>query len=461
MKCLYGLLEAARRLQMTSAAVDRPRQATVTTLAGTAIVIADMVGVGVFTSLGFQVKDVASNFAILFLWFIGGLVALCGAFCYAELSAMFPRSSGEYNFLTRAYSPGTGFLAGWLSATVGFSAPVALAAMAFGDYFRSIVPSAPPLISGLAAIWLISSFHLVGIRQGSALQIASTLLKLALIVAFIIAGLATGGGQSVSFMPKAGDSALIFSAPFAMSLVFVMYAYSGWNAATYIVSEIKDPQRSLPKALFLGTGTVILLYLALNAVFLYTTPVAALAGQLNVAQVVGTHIFGQSGGRIVGALICLGLISTISAMMWIGPRVTMTMGEDLPMLRLFARRSANGVPAVAISFQLVVASLLLCTGSFEAVLDFIQFSLTFCSFLTVLGMVKLRFTRPDFPRPYRAWGYPLTPIVFLGTTALIMYYLITARPLQSFLGFLMMCVGLLLYGLGNLQQAGARRAPAE
>jgi basic amino acid/polyamine antiporter, APA family len=461
MKCLYGLLEAARRLQMTSAAVDRPRQATVTTLAGTAIVIADMVGVGVFTSLGFQVKDLTSNFAILSLWFVGGLVALCGAFCYAELAAMFPRSSGEYNFLTRAYSPGTGFLAGWLSATVGFSAPVALAAMAFGEYFRSILPSAPPLISGLAAIWLISSFHLSGIRQGSALQIASTLLKLALIVAFIIAGFAMGGGQSVSFMPKASDSALIFSAPFAMSLVFVMYAYSGWNAATYIVSEIKDPQRSLPKALFLGTGTVIFLYLALNAVFLYTTPVAELAGQLNVAQVVGTHVFNQSGGRIVGALICLGLVSTISAMMWIGPRVTMTMGEDLPMLRLFARRSANGVPTVAICFQLLVASLLLCTGSFEAVLDFIQFSLAFCSFLTVLGMVKLRFTRPDFPRPYRAWGYPLTPVVFMGATALIMCYLITARPLQSFLGFLMMCAGLLLYGLGNLQQAAARRAPAE
>src|SRR5436305_8840511 len=298
-----------RLLQMTNAAADRSRQATVTTIAGTAIVIADMVGVGVFTSLGFEVKAVNSNFVILFLWFAGGLVALCGAFCYAELSAMFPRSSGEYNFLTRAYSPGTGFLAGWLSATVGFSAPVALAAMAFGDYFKSILPSAPPLASGLIAIWLISAFHLIGLRQGSVFQIASTILKLALIVAFVFAGFAMGGAQPVSFMPKAGDSALIFSAPFAMSLVFVMYAYSGWNAATYIVSEIKDPQRSLPKALFMGTGTVIVLYLALNAVFLYTTPMAELAGQLNVAEIAGIHVFNRSGGRIVGALICLGLIS--------------------------------------------------------------------------------------------------------------------------------------------------------
>src|SRR3954454_6947220 len=206
----------SRLLWMTSAAVDRARLATVTTIAGTAIVIADMVGVGVFTSLGFQVKAISSNFVILLLWLLGGLVALCGAFCYAELSAMFPRSSGEYNFLTRAYSPGTGFLAGWLSATVGFSAPVALAAMAFGDYFKSILPGAPPLVSGLIAVWAISAFHLAGIRQGSMFQVVSTVLKLGLIVAFIVAGFAAGGGQYVSFLPKAGDSAQIFSAPFAM-----------------------------------------------------------------------------------------------------------------------------------------------------------------------------------------------------------------------------------------------------
>lgn len=424
---------------------------TVTTVAATAIVVADMVGVGVFTSLGFQVKDITSGFTILFLWLLGGLVAFCGAICYAELASMFPRSSGEYNFLTRSYHPAVGFLAGWLSATVGFSAPVALAALAFGEYSKSILPGAPPLLMGLGVIWLVSLVHLKGNRHGSVFQIASTVLKLALILAFIVAGFALGGGQQISFLPSAADPIHIFSAPFAISLVFVMYSYSGWNAATYIIGELKDPVRTLPRALFFGTLIVVALYIALNAVFLYTTPISKLAGQLDVAVVVGNHLFGEAGGRLVGALICLGLISTVSAMIWIGPRVAVTMGEDNPLLRVFAWRSAKGVPAPAILFQAVVSSLLLSTQSFEAVLDFIQFSLTFCSFLTVLGVIKLRITRPDLPRPYRAWGYPLTPLLFLAVTGFMMYYLITVRPLQSLAGFLMMLAGLLLYAVAALQ----------
>ncbi len=163
---------------------------------------------------------------------------------------------------------------------------------------------------------------------------------------------------------------------------------------------------------------MLLLYVALNAVFLHTTPIDRLSGQLDVARIAGSFIFGDIGGRIVGAMICIGLISSISAMMWIGPRVMMTMGEDIPALRVFARRSSQGAPAYAILFQLAVASLMLFTRSFEAVLDFIQFALLFCSFFTVLGVIKLRITQPDAPRPYRAWGYPVTPVAFLLVTRL-------------------------------------------
>jgi APA family basic amino acid/polyamine antiporter len=423
-----------------------PTAPSVTTVAATAIVVADMVGVGVFTSLGFQVKDISAGFTLLLLWVVGGVVALCGAFCYAELASMFPRSSGEYNFLTRSYHPSLGFLAGWLSATVGFSAPVALAAMAFGEYAKSVAPSAPPLVLGLCIVWLVTLVHLQGTRHGSTFQIASTVLKLALIVAFVIAGFAIGGGgEPISFKPTWVDVDSIVSASFAISLVFVMYSYSGWNAATYIVGEIRDPQRSLPRALFLGTLIVLVLYVALNAVFLYTTPIAKLSGQLDVALIAGNHIFGEGGGRVVGALISLGLISSISAMTWIGPRVTMAMGEDIPILRLFSRKSKNGVPTAAILFQAVAASLLLLTQSFEAVLDFIQFSLLFCSFLAVLAVVKLRITHPKVPRAYKAWGYPVTPLIFLSVTAFMMYYLITNRPVQSLAGFLMMLAGLVIY----------------
>ena len=436
---------------MATASITSPISPTVSTLTATAIVVADMVGVGVFTSLGFQVKDITSGFVLLLLWFVGGIVALCGAFCYAELASMFPRSSGEYNFLTRSYHPIVGFFAGWLSATVGFSAPVALAAMAFGEYFKSIVPGAPPLALGLGIIWLVSLIHLCGIRQSSTFQNLSTLLKLMLIVAFIIVGFAYGSPQAISFSPQLTDAAYLYSAPFAIGLVFVMYSYAGWNAATYIIGEIRDPHRSLPLALFGGTLIVVVLYIALNAVFLYTTPLDKLSGQLDVAVIAGTHIFGEQGGRIVGALICLGLVSSISAMMWIGPRVTMAMGEDFPMLRIFSRKSRNNVPAAAILLQVCIASLLLCTQTFEAVLDFIQFSLIFCSFLAVAAVIKLRYTHPHVPRPYRTWGYPVTPLIFLSVTLFMMYYLITTRPIQSLAGFLMILIGLVIYGIAQIR----------
>jgi basic amino acid/polyamine antiporter, APA family len=435
---------------MTPSDSGEPDAGTVSLVTATAIVVADMVGVGVFTSLGFQVTDTTSGFSLLLLWVVGGIVAICGAFCYAELAAMLPRSSGEYNFLRRIYHPAFGFVAGWLSATVGFAAPIALAAMAFGIYFKSIVPSAPPLLLGVAVTWLAALVHLCGVRFGGAYHNAWTALKLVLIIVFIAAGMAVGHLQSISFAPSAVDLSYVAGAPFAISLVFVMYSYSGWNAATYIGGELREPARNLPRALFAGTAIVIVLYVSLNAVFLATTPTRELAGQLDVAIVAGAHVFGPLGGRVVGALISLGLVSSISAMTWIGPRVTMTMGEDMPLLRVFSRKSKRGVPAVAIVFQLLVANVLLLTQSFEAVLDFIQFSLTFCSFFAVLGVIKMRVTHPHLARPYRAWGYPVTPLIFLSVTLFMMYYLIVNRPLQSLAGFAMMSAGLVIYYASRL-----------
>ena len=430
---------------MTKAVSVGTSGATVSLVTATAIVVADMVGVGVFTSLGFQVEDISSGFSLMLLWIVGGAAAMCGAICYAELASMFPRSSGEYNFLRRIYHPALGFLAGWLSGTVGFTAPVALAAMAFGVYFKSIIPEAPPLVSGIAVVWLVSLVHLCGLRQISMFQNVWTAIKLGLIVAFILAGFIFGPRQPISFAPSATDFKHIVSAPFFISLVFVMYSYSGWNAATYIFGELRDPHRNLPRALFFGTAIVIVLYVALNAVFLLTTPAREMAGQLDVAMIAGRSIFGESGSHIVGMLICLGLISSISAMIWIGPRVTMTMGEDVPLLRFLAQKSRAGVPARAIILQLLIATALMLTQSFEAVLDFIQFSLTLSSFLAVAGVIKMRITAPDLPRPYRAWGYPLTPLIFLTVMLFMMYYLIVNRPLQSFAGFAMMLAGLAVY----------------
>jgi APA family basic amino acid/polyamine antiporter len=271
-----------------------------------------------------------------------------------------------------------------------------------------------------------------------------------LILAFTVAGFVLGSRQPISFAPSEIDITFIASAPFAISLVFVMYSYTGWNAATYIIGEIRDPNRTLPRATFVGTAVVILIYVGLNAVFLFTTPIQEMAGQLDIATIAGNHVFGTIGGRVVGALMCLGLVSSISAMMWIGPRVATTMGEDMPLLRFLSRKSGNGAPANAIILQLVVSSLLLLTESFEMVLDFIQFSLTFCAFFTVLGVIKLRITHPKLPRPYRAWGYPVTPLVCLAVMLFMMYYLVVTRPVQSLAGFAMMIAGLAIYGASAL-----------
>lgn len=432
---------------------------SVSVLVATALVVADMIGVGVFTSLGFQVKDIPSGFAILLLWGIGGVVALCGVFAYAELGGMFPRSSGEYNFLSRAFHPAIGFMTGFVSATVGFAAPVALSAMAFGHYATVVLPGVPSRLMAVGAVWLVSLVQLGGVRYSSSFQLVSTILKVGLIAAFLVAGVLLPSPQPVSFVPALSDLGLIASGPFAIGLVFVMYAFSGWNAATYIIGEMHAPEQSLPRSLLAGTAIVLVLYIALNTVFLLAAPMASLAGQLQVASIAGSYIFGELGGRMAAAMICIGLVPSIAAMMWIGPRVTMTMGEDVPALSIFARRSRAGAPINALLLQLAVANLMLLTDSFEAVLDFIQFSLLACSFLTVLGLFKLRVTHPDLARPYRAWGYPVTPAVFLLVTGFMMYYLFAQRPLQAMLGTAVMISGLLIYLLAH-RRPGARAAGA-
>jgi APA family basic amino acid/polyamine antiporter len=438
---------------MASTVDDKAARPRISASTAVAIAVADMIGIGVFTSLGFQVGDLPSGFTIMALWLIGGIVALCGALSYAELAAAFPRSGGEYNLLSRALHPAAGFLAGWISATVGFAAPIALAAMAFGEYFKGVVPSAPAVPLALGLVWLVALVQLMGLKHSALFQNLWTWLKILLIVGLIVAGFALAMPQATSFAPSEADIGYMLSAPFAVSLVYVMYSYSGWNAATYIASEVEDPERTLPRALITGALIVTVLYVALNAVFLYSTPMEKLAGQVNVALIAGNHIFGEAGGTIVGALICLGLVSSISAMSWIGPRVTMVMGEDNALLQPLSRVSKAGVPATAILLQLAITTGLILTQSFNAVLEYISFSLTLCSFLTVLGVFVLRFRQPDLPRPYKAWGYPVTPLIFLAVTLYMMIFMLQERPFQSLAGLATAAAGLLLYAFSQWLQS--------
>ena len=416
-------------------------------LTATSIVVANMIGTGIFTSLGFQVGGLPSGFAILMLWLVGGVCATCGALCYAELAAAMPRSGGEYFYLGRIYHPSLGFMAGWISATAGFAAPVALAAMAFGRYLTGVVPGVQPMYASLAVVWLVTPLLLGDAKLGSWFQNSTTVLKVALILAVILAGCLISKVQPVSFLPQAGDGKLIASTPFAVSLVYVMFAYSGWNASTYIAGEVRKPGRMILLSVGLGTLVVAGLYLAVNAVFLRSTPLAEMNGKVEVALTAGPYLFGAAGTKVMAGFICLGLISTVSAMMWIGPRVTVAMGEDLRGLRWFAAKSGHGTPVRAVLAQFVLVNLFLLTSSFQQVINAATFILQLCALLTVMGVIVLRWKQPDLARPYRAWGYPVTPLVFMVVSLWMLWHLLSSRDtrMESLVGLGTGVVGLILY----------------
>lgn len=414
-------------------------------LTATGIVIANIIGTGVFTSLGFQLVDIHSGFALAALWVVGGVIALCGALCYGELAAALPRSGGEYHFLSEIYHPAVGFAAGMVSATVGFAAPIALAAIAFGKYFAGVCGFGSPLVLSFVIVWAVAVAHLSNMRIESAFQNVWTVVKLLLIFALIGAGLMAHPTQPITFRPQPGDAMSMFAPAFAVALVYVMYSYSGWNAAAYITNEIERPERNVPRSLVIGTLLVIVIYTGLNAIFLLAAPANELAGQVEVGLIAGKHIFGEAGGRIVGGIISLGLVSAISSMTWLGPRVLMAMGEDHWLLRVLGRKNRFGLPTIAIWTQLLIVNLLLLTGSFELIVVYIEFSLLLCSLLTVAGVIVLRIKSPGLARPYRLWAYPVPPIIFSAVTIWMMIYLLRSRLVESLLGLSTVALGLLLY----------------
>ena len=385
----------------------------------TAIVIANMVGTGVFTSLGFQLIDIQSGFVILLLWALGGLIAVSGAMTYAELGAAFPRSGGEYNFLSEIYHPAVGFVAGWTSVTIGFAGPSALAAMTFAAYATSIfeMTSSPWLERGIA-VGLVAALTIVhaGRRRNSGgVQVIFTVLKVAVIAGFCLAAwLVIDRPQPIRFLPSSGDMQLLGGSAFAISLIYVSYAYTGWNAATYLSSELENPQRTLPGILITGTLVVTLLYVALNFVFLYAAPVAELQGQVEVGLIAANAAFGETIGRFAGLVLAMLLISTVSAMLMAGPRVLQVMGEDFRALRVSARTNKDGIPAIAIYIQSALSILFILTSSFESVLLFAGFTLALNSFVTVFGVFVLRRRQPGRERPYRTFLYPLPPLIYLA-----------------------------------------------
>lgn len=406
-----------------------------------------MIGTGVFTSLGFQLLEIRSTFPLLMLWVVGGAAAFCGAVSYAELGAAIPRSGGEYAFLSRIFHPAAGFVSGWVSATVGFAAPTALAAMTFGAYLAAVFPflSPPWLATGLIAS--LAAVHATNYRRSSLLQRGFTTVKVVLVAAFCLAGaFLAPDPQPVSLRPAPGDGQLVFGASFAVSLIYVSYAYTGWNAATYLTGELRNPRRTLPRVLAGGTLLVAVLYTALNYAFLRAAPASELVGKVEVGHVAASHLFGPAGAAATSIVLALLLVSTASAMIMAGPRVLHAIGCDHALFRPLARTHRSGIPTVAVLAQSGLALLFVLTASFETVLVFSGFVLALNSLTAVAGVFVLRWREPGLERPYRAWGYPVTPLVYMGLTAWTLAYLLRTRPEEAWAGLALVAAGLALYG---------------
>ncbi len=429
----------------------------------TVLVIANMVGTGIFTTSGFIMEELGNPQTMLLCWFVGGIFALCGALCYGELGAMFPKAGGEYVFLRESCGKGVAFLSGWISLIVGFSAPIAAAAIAFATYCFRVLPGfpisestfpilgvnifaiSPITILAASVIIIFSLIHYHSLWLGASVQNGLTIFKIGLIVVFVVAGLWLGRG-SIDHFSGGLDMSSVFQDKFAISLIFISFAYSGWNAAAYLGGEIKRPSRNIPLALFTGTFLVMCLYLLLNVVYIYALHTKEMSGVLEVGAKSAISLFGDNIGKYFSGAIAIGLLSVLSAMIMTGPRVYYAMAKDGVFFELFGNiNKVHRTPAYAIFLQAAIAIVMVVTASFDKLLIYIGFTLALCATLTVVGMILLRITQPALKRDYKTFGYPVTPFLFILGNLWIIYFSIRSRPIASLFGLGTIGLGILVY----------------
>jgi APA family basic amino acid/polyamine antiporter len=435
----------------------RRRVGTITA-AGT--VVASMIGAGGFTTTGFMVADVGSAPAILLGWLAMGVASLAGAACYAELGATYPRNGGEYYLLGRIYHPALGFVAGWVSLFVGFSAPTAAAALAFGRYLGVVVGD--PIDGRWVASALILAaavLHAVKVRVGGTVQDAITGAQVLGILGFL--GLAAAWGDPSHLATEVPLGQALTSPALAVGLIYVSFAYSGWNAASYLAGEVVDPARTLPRALLLGTLATTLLYVGLNVAFLISAPPEQLAGKVEVGHVAAVALGGEGAGQALGLIIALGLAASVSALLLTGSRVIEAVGRDHRALAVLSNRlGGEGGPAVALGLQAVLALAMVWTAAFSALLVWIGFVLSVFAVLTVVGVAVSRYRHPDLPRPVRAWGWPITPLLFLVPTLWGIVWTIIERPATALAAAAAVGLGGVLYlAVGTRPDEGEVSAP--
>lgn len=424
----------------------------------TNIVVANMIGAGIFTTSGLLMQDLHNPMIMIILWVVGGTIAICGAFSYGELGAAIPRAGGEYAFLSRLYHPTLGFLSGWVSFFVGFSAPIAASAIGFVAYMTRAFPEILRLgifdesieatilrkLYAICVIVLFTAIHTRGLEFGANVQNVLTILKVGLIVGLIFAGFVFGQGswdhfsQGVDFQFGFEGWKVI-----GLSLMWIMFAYSGWNASAYIGSEVKNPSKNLPRSLIIGTGIVILLYFCLNLIYVYAVAPPDMEGEISIAGLSAGNLFGQSFERILSIMISFALFSSLSAYIILGPRVYYSMAKDKHFFR-FARdvHKKFGVPAKSIMLQGAIAAVMVLFGTFDQLLTYMGFSLGIFPLLAVLGVFKVRRLNLS---PYKMPGFPFAPVLYILAGIAILTLAFFQRPIESSIAIATVLVGIPVY----------------
>jgi len=421
----------------------------------TNIVVANMIGAGIFTTSGLLMTDLKKPLLMLSLWVVGGAIALCGALSYGELGAAIPRAGGEYIFLSKLFHPLFGFLSGWVSFFAGFSAPIAASAIGFSEYLTrafpgllqlglfdsSIEATALKKFYSILVILVFTLIHARGIKVGARVQNFLTVLKVTLIVGLVVAGFSLGRG-SFEHLAAGGDFRFDFGGwkTIGLSLMWIMFAYSGWNASGYIGSEIKNPRRNLPRSLLLGTGIVLLLYLSLNFFYIYAVPPDKMAGVISIGGLAVGNLFGKSFESALSVLIALALFSSLSAFIILGPRVYYAMARDRYFFPFASSVDPKfKVPSQSILLQGLMAGALVLFGTFDQILTYMGFSLGIFPILAVLGVFKLRKSKTS---TYKLPGFPVIPLIYVlaGISILILGFF--ERPVESSIAIGMVLIGI-------------------
>jgi APA family basic amino acid/polyamine antiporter len=461
-----------------------------------AIVIANVIGVGIFITPGFIAQSVPHPAWILGVWLAGGLLALAGAMAYAELAALRPRSGGEYVYLREAYGPLAAFLTGWTSFVAGFAGAIAAGALGVAQYLGRFVPAAgdaTPLLRlglfgahvvplpfgwtftlgplslvisrqtlvALTAIGGLAFVHIRGLGPGRVVQNTLAAVKVTALTVFVAVGLSFGHGNTANFVGAAAGAPNA-----ALAMLLVMFSYSGWNAASYVAEEIRNPGRNVPFALALGTGVVVLLYLGLNVLYVYAVPVGEIVrltggGQTTVANLAAERLLGPTASMLLGGLAVVILLSSLSAMTLAGPRVYYAMARDAEFFRSAATVHPRfHTPWISMTAQAVWSGILVLIYSSVDLAEYTGFAVLLFSAFAVSALFVLRRRYPNEPRPYRAWGYPVAPAIFCIASFAITVFAIVGRPRQSLFGLLIMAAGIPLYLWARRRYADRGSSPS-